>query len=96
MAYCTRRESSTTYSYPSFVIQIALTPQSIAHAVADASNLSGEVMAAWNQIPPSVFSAMRANTGEDILAVTGRTRRLGLKTSEEIGGLLASFVGRLQ
>jgi hypothetical protein len=31
MACCTRRASSATYSYPSFVIQIALTPQSIAH-----------------------------------------------------------------
>ena len=96
MAYCIRREFLSHHSYCSFVIQTALTRQGIAHAVADASNLSGEVMAAWNQIPPSVFSAMRADTGEDILAVTGRTRRLGLKTSEEIGGLLASFVGRLQ
>jgi hypothetical protein len=78
MAYC-----------PSFVIQIALTLESIARVVVDAST-------AWNKIPPSVFSAMWADTGEDILAVTGRVRRLGLKTSEEIGGLLASFVGRLQ
>jgi hypothetical protein len=36
---------------------------------------------------------MWADTGQDILAVIGRTLRLGLKTSEEIGGLLASFVG---
>jgi hypothetical protein len=96
MAYGIRRESSATYPYPFFVIQIALTPQSIAHAVAGASSLSREVMAAWNQVPLWVFIAMWGDTGEDILAVTGRTRRLGLKTSEEIGGLFASFVGRRQ
>jgi hypothetical protein len=76
---------------------LLLTRQGIAHAVADASNLSGELMTAWNQIPPSVFSAMWADTGDHgYIAVTGRTRRLGLKASEEIGGLFASFVGRLQ
>jgi len=64
MAYCIRREFLSHYSYSSFVIQTALTRQGIAHAVADACNLSGELMAAWNQIPPSVFSAMWADTGD--------------------------------
>jgi hypothetical protein len=38
-------------------------------------------------------SGSHGPTRWDILAVAGRTRRLGLKTSEEIGRLLASFVG---
>ena len=51
--------SATTPTPP-----LLLTRQGIAHAVADASNLSGELMTAWNQIPPSVFSAMWADTGD--------------------------------